>query len=41
MRNNQKYEHVINDFRPLNFNNYMIGIDYLFFCSTKLQKNRH
>jgi|LGVF01.2.fsa_nt_gb hypothetical protein len=39
MRKRQKHRLEIEDFRPLNYNNYMAGIDLMFSCSTKMQKN--
>ena len=40
MRNRQKNRLKIEDFSPLNYNNYMAGIDLMFICSTKLQNNK-
>ena len=40
MRKRQKREYVIEDFRPLNYNNYMAGFDFVYNCSSELQKDK-
>ena len=40
MKKRMKNKHTLDDFRPLNYNNYLNGIDYMFNCSNKLHKNR-
>jgi len=39
-KKNKKNKHSLEDFRPLNYNNYLIGIDYMFYCSNTLHKNK-
>ncbi len=40
MSKRRKHRLEIEDFHSLNYNNYMVGIDFMFDCSTKLQKNK-